>query len=286
MFSPHDNLGMVDLQTPVNRQHPLARNRVAWWLTVPHLTGGPIWHDLIGLNPGTLTGFGSTTGWRYAPRQGGAGNILEAGSQRITCTKQVLVPSGGALTIAAWVRVDQFPVQYQTFVSIYQAYPGNIQYTFRYNNTVLEAYLRTTGDNFTSGGTTNVAGEWIRAACVYDDVAKTIAIYRNGKSDNTPLSYTGSPASSTATLVLGGNAVPGEYLNGAMDDIVLWNRALTAAEIKADYDLSRLGNPGLLNRIVHPTWAMAGAGQPIIRRHGGAQTIGNTAHIVSGRRSW
>src|SRR6185312_11958023 len=41
---------------------------------------------------------------------------------------------------------------------------------------------------------------------------------------------------------------------GAFDDITMWNRPLTPAEAWLDYDLSRRGYPGVLNRIDAGLW--------------------------------
>jgi len=41
----------------------------------------------------------------------------------------------------------------------------------------------------------------------------------------------------------------GGFLSGALDDVSVWNRALSATEVKADYDLSLLLYPDVLNRI-------------------------------------
>lgn len=38
-------------------------------------------------------------------------------------------------------------------------------------------------------------------------------------------------------------------LNGAMDDVMIYDHVLSAAEVRALYDLSRRAHPGLLNRI-------------------------------------
>ena len=45
---------------------------------------------------------------------------------------------------------------------------------------------------------------------------------------------TGSMVVSTRALRIGGNGVWGEYFNGLIDDVRIYNRALTAAEIQTD----------------------------------------------------
>ena len=45
---------------------------------------------------------------------------------------------------------------------------------------------------------------------------------------------TGSTAVSNGMLRIGGNAVWGEYFAGLIDEVRVYNRALTAAEIQSD----------------------------------------------------
>ena len=45
---------------------------------------------------------------------------------------------------------------------------------------------------------------------------------------------TGSLTVSTGALRIGGNAVFGEYFNGRIDDLRIYNRALSAAQITSD----------------------------------------------------
>ena len=45
------------------------------------------------------------------------------------------------------------------------------------------------------------------------------------------LAATGTIASSTGQVTIGGNSVWGEYFAGAVDDVRIYNRALSAAEI-------------------------------------------------------
>jgi hypothetical protein len=67
---------MIRTANPVNRSHPLNAGRMLWWLSLPHLVGGPIAIDLMGLQSGALTSMGnSSNGWRPSARPGGVGHI-------------------------------------------------------------------------------------------------------------------------------------------------------------------------------------------------------------------
>ena len=54
----------------------------------------------------------------------------------------------------------------------------------------------------------------------------------------TTLALTGNIVASAAPLRLGGNAIWGEWYAGTLDDVRVYNKALTAAEIQADMNKS------------------------------------------------
>jgi PKD repeat protein len=72
---------------------------------------------------------------------------------------------------------------------------------------------------------------WSHLAATYDGT--TLRLYRNGVQIGSR-AQTGTIRVTTGTLRLGGNALWGEYFHGIMDDVRIYNRALTAAEIQTD----------------------------------------------------
>jgi glucose/arabinose dehydrogenase/PKD repeat protein len=72
---------------------------------------------------------------------------------------------------------------------------------------------------------------WSHVAATYDGT--TLRLYRNGVQIGSR-AQTGNMLTSTGVLRIGGNAVWGEYFHGVMDDVRIYNRALTAAEIQSD----------------------------------------------------
>ncbi|MCL5281369.1 MAG: LamG domain-containing protein [Planctomycetes bacterium] len=78
-----------------------------------------------------------------------------------------------------------------------------------------------------------VTGEWMHVAAVRDVQAKTIAIYIDGKLDNSiPHSNTG-PLNAQADFVIGANTLDSRYFTGLIDEVKIYDVALSAAEIKA-----------------------------------------------------
>ncbi len=54
----------------------------------------------------------------------------------------------------------------------------------------------------------------------------------------------------TANTIVGNDpGTAGRFLSGYVDDITIYNRALSLTELQADYELSLQGYPGTLNRM-------------------------------------
>ncbi len=77
---------------------------------------------------------------------------------------------------------------------------------------------------------------WVHVIAIYDGVQKLI--YINGQLDNV-LTYNLPLLSTTEPFVFGDRGVspsgPGNYFKGKIDDIAIWNRALTADEVSKIY---------------------------------------------------
>jgi hypothetical protein len=75
------------------------------------------------------------------------------------------------------------------------------------------------------------AGVWTHLAVTYDGTA--LRVYRNGAQAATKAA-SGAIQTSTGALRIGGNLIWGEYLDGRIDEVRVYNRALSAGEITAD----------------------------------------------------
>ena len=72
---------------------------------------------------------------------------------------------------------------------------------------------------------------WTHLTNTYDGT--TLRLYVNG-TEVINQAVTGSMPVSASPLRIDGDSVWGEYLNGLIDEVRIYNRALTAAEIQAD----------------------------------------------------
>jgi hypothetical protein len=81
-------------------------------------------------------------------------------------------------------------------------------------------------------GTTQIPlNTWTHLATTYNGF--TLSLYVNGVLVASQ-TITGSILTSTGDLRIGGNSVWGEFFKGRLDEIRVYNRALTQAEIQSD----------------------------------------------------
>ena len=85
---------------------------------------------------------------------------------------------------------------------------------------------------------------WYHVAGVYNASARTLDIYVNGVLNNGTLSGTvpASQINSAVNVNIGRRSGGGFYFNGVIDDVRIYNRALSQAEIQADMN-TPVGTP-------------------------------------------
>ena len=72
---------------------------------------------------------------------------------------------------------------------------------------------------------------WTHLAATYDGA--TLRLFVNGTQVGSR-ALTGALLTSTGVLRIGGNAIWGEFFQGRIDEIRIYNRALSPGEIQAD----------------------------------------------------
>lgn len=262
MYSPLEAapLTLVDLQQPVNKNHPLNRGRVAWWLALPNRASGPTWYDLMGQSSLALTGMGSgSNGWRGPKRPGGFASVLADGSAGYLAGSSNLTGFGNgtaSYTASCWLYLTSTNGTYTRLLANDQ--PGeNAWYLgLAPSGGTATAYRVQGGAGDFITGTNVAAGSVTLLTTTYDGT--TLRLYQNGVQTASAASSR-SISISTATFQVfkpNGFAV---YINGQIDDVGLWNRALTAAEVYYLYSVSQRGYDGMLNRIGVPFYATAAA---------------------------
>jgi len=182
-------------------------------------------------NHGTLTN-------GPVPAQGKVGQALklDGSNDYVTIGDSGSLDMSGSISGSLWLyrKTDSAA----TVTLIEKGKPGSQprNYTFELFN----SYLYFGG--YSSGYFDNVSSvlvptnEWVHVVFVFDDIANTLKFYQNGVEV-----YSGSQTRSLVTnsysMRLGSNTY--SFLEGRIDEVRLYNRALTATEIMKLYNLGR-----------------------------------------------
>jgi hypothetical protein len=189
--------------------------------------GGTIVTDASGLgNTGTAT----DTAWTTAGRIGNA-LVFNGMTSWVTVPGAAALDVTTAMTLEAWV----FPTAALSgWVGVMsKERPNAVSYFLYARGTGPPAQGAFIGGNeqILSGTQALQANAWTHLAATYDGAVQRL--YVNGVQVSTR-NQTGSIAVSTQPLRIGGNAVYGEWFTGRIDEVRVYNRALTQAEIAAD----------------------------------------------------
>ena len=178
-------------------------------------------------NTGTLSNATWTASGKYGKSLSFNGtnsvvNIPDAATLRLTT----------AMTLEAWVYPTAAGSVWRTVVM--KEIPGELAYALYADEDVNApaAYVRIGSASRRVGGTSSVPlNTWTHLAATYTSGA--LRIYVNGVLISTQTG-TGSIASSTEPLRIGGNAIWGEYFAGRIDEVKVYNRVLNVTEIATD----------------------------------------------------
>lgn len=130
------------------------------------------------------------------------------------------------MSIAFWLKGESFS---NSFILGKWGSAPNLAYNFFHTGAALRFSISADGTNETQAICDTVinTGTWYHICGVYDGT--DVRIYRNGILDNTPASHnTGIFDATSSPFGLGGPSV--NNYDGLLDEVIVWNTALTAAE--------------------------------------------------------
>ena len=175
-------------------------------------------------NHGVLTGATPTTG-----RAGGAYNFNYANLDRITIDSVSSHNVTNAVTISAMVKSNNM-TQDQNIVS------RNEQYFLRINNSKIRCAIYAGGTLiYPEGSITLQSNTWYHLVMTYD--GSRVKGYVNSVLD-VDVYKTGALSDSDNPLFIGYTTVSEEQaaFNGIIDEVKIFNRALTAKEVRLEYN--------------------------------------------------
>jgi hypothetical protein len=187
-------------------------------------------HDAVGKNNGKF--FGGTLEWVSARFKNGLkfdGLGVYAGVPRSPDLE-----SPDSVTLSAWANVEKAVGKEQTIVSYADTY--NLIYGGKYTN--FGAAIHQAGGWVDCLGKKPVEfGEWYFVAMTYD--SKDIKLYVNGELDATTATPGKLDYFQNNILRFGESADPGDHwaFNGIIDEVTIWNRAMTEEEVMNTYKL-------------------------------------------------
>jgi hypothetical protein len=146
------------------------------------------------------------------------------------------------LSICAWVDPNDVSSAYNRMIICKHDVTKRLGYTFKKLNGGSKFWFEFFGNSYRQlVSNTNIsAGVWTFYVCTYD--GKTMKIFKNGKLE---ISNAVNDIITTTTYPLGIGGIPAagnyqnmEYYSGCIDDVRIYNRALTDAEILVLYNES------------------------------------------------
>ncbi len=227
-FTYHANDG-ADNSNQANVSITTAGDLRGWW---PMEEGsGSTVGDSSGLgNDGTIEGSPTWVAGRHGTAlhfNGSSDDVVVPDDASLDITDQ--------LTIAAWVQPEKFATQtiaskaangatdgYELTLATTKADDSSQRVFFRLNQDA-------NGDTYRINATDPypIDGTWVHVAATYDGT--TMRLYVNGVEQGTGVTGPSSIAANELPLAIGGQ--PGRYLQGALDDVRVYARALSAADI-------------------------------------------------------
>ncbi|MFO0869119.1 MAG: LamG-like jellyroll fold domain-containing protein [Pirellulales bacterium] len=192
-------------------------------------------------NNGTVSG--TVT---YSPGQSGQAFNFN-GSSYVSVASPSRLDLSGSLTISTWVYLNtnnfnRGMVYKGTFNGSQGVYslgfftPNSNRLTFRLNGSTSE------GNGQTTSNAALTPGSWYHVAAVYNKEAGTQKIYINGVEDiSRP--YSLAIGTVTSPLILGGYYNSSFLLNGKLDEVGIYSRALSPTEVRDIYQYDP-GAPG------------------------------------------
>ena len=151
--------------------------------------------------------------------------------------------TSGGWTVSTWFKHDVAETGLGNFIG-----SNSITYNSWYwcvHGQKLSLWDLSPGNVWKYGNTTIAAGTWYHATLVSDANNTHYYCYLNGEDDMSSAwsSYNGSWQSSKSGLRIGyigrGNGANGRYIDGNVASTHVWSRALTAAEIKQNFNQQR-----------------------------------------------
>src|SRR3990167_5559894 len=240
MFFPTST---INYGNTVNWSHPLNRGLVSWWKVLPQRAGGLRLIDLCGKNHGTLV---NGTKWAGMGRLGGYGALNFDGVNDYVDGGTLGGGSYSAATLCFWgYRAATNKLLFTGFGDTNNNRLGILVFT----DSKIYWEVENGGASFPSTAFTGTGWHYY---CLSWPGGATRNGYVDGVSQSVRSGTNISTYDLTGNFNIGQEIANSRESTGQFDDVRIYNRALSAAEVAELFHRSRQFCPGLLNRIPSP----------------------------------
>ena len=235
----------VTMTTTVSPVNPLVYGLVGWWKindgTAGNTCSGATVLDASGSgNTGTCQ---NTPTWVNGPVNGGALNF-NGGSQLVAAGNPTQINNLTTMTVAAWAYVTAFTNTFGMIISKSEPtlahgwgfYTRNARTDFEFSR-LFSVSLGQWG----CGSGSIATGKWYHVVVTQDGTLSVPKFYINGQLSSTTYTQV-TPSGSLQTdasypITLGGvSGASTSMLNGVIEDVRVYNRILSAAEVQQLYN--------------------------------------------------
>jgi PKD repeat protein len=191
-------------------------------------------------NAGTVSGATWTTGGKY-----GGALSFDGVNDWVTVADSNSLDLTTGMTVEAWVKPATINGWETVLMKESSSSYGYGLYADNNGNDVGQtrrpaAWIVQSGNYFGAEGTSQLStNTWTHLAATYD--GSTLRLYVNGTQASS-VSRSGSIDTTSGALRIGGNNIWGEWFNGLIDEVRVYNRALSATEIQGDMS-TPVGSP-------------------------------------------
>jgi fibronectin type 3 domain-containing protein len=179
-------------------------------------------------NTGTL----SNATWTTTGHTGGAMSF-NGTNALVTVADSASLDLTSGMTLEAWVNATALGTAWRT-VLIKEQPPGKLAYALYANGDASHpsghVYVPT-GEAIARGTAALTLNTWVHLAVAYDGA--TLRLYVNGAQVSSS-AVAGAITTTAGPLQIGGNNIWSEWFKGTIDDVRVYNRALSATEVQAD----------------------------------------------------
>lgn len=227
------------LGTPLNASHPLAKGLVACWLL--NEGGGQKIYNRSGFK-NTLGTLANGAVFKQTAR-GSALSCDGTNDYASFTTLSSYLNITSSCSFSWWINISAQPganVWYRMIDHYGGAIAAGSPYSYYMGYVDVSGVKKLSFNYGTSGGFninyTLTVGQWHHLTYVHNDGTDVDSCYVNGVLVGTATSQTQNPASKlTSPLFLMSEDGSGKYVNGFMQDVKIYNRALSGAEVQQLY---------------------------------------------------